>query len=63
MGDTCFLLEDYNEICVLRPPRGPQKVVLYDRWSFIEGTNIWKCMLMFLLKLSYMTGGHSSQWS
>ncbi len=29
----------YNETCVSRP-MGPQKVVLYDRWSFIRGTNI-----------------------
>ncbi len=29
---------------------GLQKVVLYDRLSFIRGKNIWKCSSMFMLK-------------
>ncbi len=57
-----FSQEYYSETCVLCLT-GPQIVVLYDRWSFIGGTNIEKCSPTFLLKGSYMTGDLSLQWS
>ncbi len=43
----------YSENCVLRPPIGPQKVVLFDQRTFIRGINMQKCRFMFLLKWSY----------
>ncbi len=35
---------------------GTTKVVLYDRWSFIRGINVWKCRSKFLLKWSLIGG-------
>ncbi len=52
----CIMINNTVKPVMREHPTGPHNVVLYGRWSFITGTNVWKCRAMLLQKWSLIRG-------